>query len=332
MKKIIAGAFIATFALVFAARASLTPVDLRCDYAVNPLGVDSQTPRLFWKLQTGERGQKQTAYEILAFSSPELLSKNDGDLWDSGKISSDETIQIDYAGEKLNSFEQIFWKVRVWDANGKVSVWSKPASWTMGVLENSDWQAKWISAPDTNFSSTLLRHEFSVKPGLKRALVNVCGLGEYEMSLNGKKVGDDFLSPGWTKYNRTDLYDTFDITKNLRGGKNAVGLELGNGMYQVLGGGRFTKFKGSFGPQKAIAQIRLEYADGSVEIIGTDENWRVAAGRSLLIPSTAAKILTRALCKKIGTKLISTIQIGRVQKLSKVPAANCAGFPAPRRR
>ena len=128
------------------------------------------------------------------------------------------------------------------------------------------------------FSSLLLRHEFVVKPGLKRALVNVCGLGQYEMTLNGKKAGGDFLSPGWTKYDKTCLYDTRDITADLKTGKNAVGIELGNGMYNVLGGGRYAKFKGSFGPQKAIAQIRLEYADGSVEFVGTDEDWRVAPG------------------------------------------------------
>ena len=148
----------------------------------------------------------------------------------------------------------------------------------MGVLDGADWRAKWIGAADTNIPSLRLRREFVVKPGLQRALVNVCGLGEYEMSLDGKKVGDDFLSPGWTKYNKTCLYDTRDITADLKAGKNAIGLELGNGMYNVLGGGRYTKFKGSFGPQKAIAQIRLEYADGTVEIIGTDESWRVAPG------------------------------------------------------
>ena len=103
-------------------------------------------------------------------------------------------------------------------------------------------------------------------------------MGEYELTLNGKKVGDDFLSPGWTKYDKTCLYDTRDITAQLKAGTNAVGIELGNGMYNVTGGGRFTKFKGSFGPQKAIAQIRLEYEDGSVQFIGTDESWRVAPG------------------------------------------------------
>jgi len=275
MKKIIA---LCLAALACSVSAALTPTDLRCDYAVNPPGVDSPNPRLFWKLTDGRQGAKQSAYEILAASSEKNLAHDNGDLWASGKIISDETIQIPYAGKTLNSFQPVFWKVRVWDAAGEVSAWSRPATWTMGVLENDGWRAKWIGAADTNISSLLLRHEFAVKPGLKRALINICGLGQYELTLNGKKVSDDFLSPGWTKYDRTCLYDTRDITADLKRGKNAAGIELGNGMYNVLGGGRFTKFKGSFGPQKAIAQIRLEYADGSVEIIGTDGQWRVAAG------------------------------------------------------
>jgi hypothetical protein len=258
--------------------AATTVVDLRCDYAVNPLGVDSANPRLFWKLDSDERGQRQTACQILVASSENSLAADNGDLWDSGRVDSDETIQIQYAGKELKSFQQVFWKVHAWDAGGKVSAWSKPAAWTMGVLNDSDWQADWIAAADTNLPSIILRREFSVKPGLKRALANVCGLGQYEMSLNGKKVGDDFLSPGWTKYDKTCLYDTFDITADLQRGQNAVGIELGNGMYNVMGDGRYTKFKGSFGSQKAIAQIRLEYADGSVEFVGTDEHWRIAPG------------------------------------------------------
>jgi hypothetical protein len=280
MNKIVAGIFLAVVMLHFSARAALTPTDLRCDYAINPLGVDSPQPRLFWKLQGNQRGQKQTAYEILAASSEKNLARGEGDLWDSGTVNTDETIQIPYAGKKLDSFAQIFWKVRVWDEAGKASDWSKPATWTMGVLQKSDWHAQWIGVPDgnTNVASLLLRHEFSVKSGLKRALVNICGLGQYELTLNGKKTGDDFLSPGWTKYNKTCLYDTRDITADLKRGKNAVGIELGNGMFNVTGGGRFTKFRGSFGQPKAIAQVRLEYADGSVEFVGTDDNWRFAMG------------------------------------------------------
>jgi alpha-L-rhamnosidase len=267
--------FILAMLMAFSLRAGLVPVDLRCDYAVAPLGVDSNPPRLFWKLQSNARGQQQTAYEILVSSSPELLAANQGDLWDSGRVQSDDTIQSDYAGRKLNSFQQVFWKVRVWDVHGKISQ-SKPSTWTMGVLNNSDWHAGWISAQNTNFPAIILRHEFAVRPGLKRALVNICGLGQYELTLNGQKVGDQFLAPGWSKYDQTCLYDTYDITRDLRCGKNAAGVSLGNGMYNVIGGGRFTKFKASFGPQKVIAQIRLEYNDGSVEFIGTDEGWRFA--------------------------------------------------------
>jgi hypothetical protein len=288
--------------LVATANAALVPVDLRCDYAVNPLGVDSQNPRLFWKLAGSGRGQKQTAYQIVSASSEKDLARGHDDLWDSGKVESDETIQIPCAGAALQSSQQIFWKVRVWDANGKISAWSKPATWTMGVLNANDWRAKWIGAADTNIPSLLLRREFTVKPGLKRALANVCGLGQYEMTLNGKRVGDDFLSPGWTKYDQTCLYDTRDIMADLQRGKNAVGLELGNGMYNVLGSGRYTKFKGSFGPQKAIAQLRLEYANGSVEIVGTDESWRAASGPITLSSIYGGEDLMRDLCCAAGIK------------------------------
>jgi alpha-L-rhamnosidase len=271
--------------------AGLKPDSLRCDYAVNPLGVDSASPRLFWTVESKARGQKQTACQILVASSLARLKQDRGDLWDSGKVASDETIQVPYAGQPLSSWQQVFWKVRVWDVNGQVSAWSRPATWTMGVLQPGDWRAKWIAAPATNCETLLLRRDFTVKPGLRRALVNVCGLGQYELTLNGKKAGlpgrsfgaeagDDVLAPGWTKYNQTCLYDTRDITSLLRRGKNAAGLLLGNGMYHVVqpDTNRFTKFKGSFGPLKAIAQIRLEYADGSVEIIGTDDQWHVAPG------------------------------------------------------
>src|ERR1041385_8916005 len=149
MKKIVALLLLTIFAI--AANAALTPVDLRCDYAINPLGVDSENPRLFWKLQSDERNQKQIAYEIFVSSTSDLLAKNSGDLWDSGKIASDETIQISYAGGKLNSFQQVFWKVRVWDADGKIAE-SKPATWTMGILEKADWHASWISAPNAGVS------------------------------------------------------------------------------------------------------------------------------------------------------------------------------------
>ncbi len=259
--------------------AAVRPMELRCEFSAEPLGVDAPQPRLFWKLESSDRGARQSAYQILVASSGKNLARDHGDLWDSGKIASDETLHLRYAGKPLASAQTVFWKVRAWDADGKASPWSQPTTWTMGLLTNADWQAKWIGAPDTNAITLLLRNEFIVKPGLRRALVFVCGLGTYELSLNGKKVGEDLFPSGWTDYRKTCLYDTHDLTALLHEGKNAAGIFLGPGMYRVLGDtNRFTKFKGSFGPLKAIAQLRLEYADGSVEVIGTDEHWRTHAG------------------------------------------------------
>ena len=276
MKKlfaVIAPAFLA--ASVFAVNVT----QLRCEYGKDPMGVDVPHPRLSWILESNGHDARQTAYQVLVASSAAGLKSGKADLWDSGRVASDQSILLPYAGEPLASHVQCFCKVRVWDENGRVSKWSRPATWTMGVLADSDWRANWITAPETNHASTLLRREFFVKPGLRRALADVCGLGQYEMSLNGRKTGDDFLSPGWTKYDKTCLYDTRDITADLREGKNAVGIVLGNGMYNVIAAGaRYTKFKGSFGPQKVILQIRLEYAGGLVEVIGTDEKWRAAPG------------------------------------------------------
>jgi len=275
-------------ALLFTCPArAMTADQFKSERCVNPLGVDVDEPVLSWALQSTQRASRQTAYEVLVASSAALLATGTGDLWDSGRIQSDETTQVRYAGRHLTSSQQLFWKVRVWDEAGKASAWSQSASWTMGLLENTDWHAQWIAAADPNIPSLLLRHDFTVKPGLKRALVNICGLGQYELTLNGKKAGDDFLTPGWTMYDKTCLYDTRDITALLRTGSNAAGIELGDGMYRILA----TRFKPpawapySFGPQQAIAQIRLEYSDGSVDLVGTDATWRVTSG-----PITASSI------------------------------------------
>lgn len=260
--------------------ATLRPTELRCEYAVNPLGIDVAQPRLSWKVVSPERGQKQTAYQIHVFSRFNLISNTPPpapDLWDSGKIISDETHLLRYGGKPIASSEQAFWAVRVWDQHDQPSAWTDLQTWTMGLIATNDLKAKWICAPATS-ESLLLRREFSVRSGLRRAIAHITGLGQYEMSLNGKKVSADLLTPGWTDYNDTILYNTRDITKQLRAGTNAVGLTLGNGMYHVERRNRFAKFTGSFGPQRAICQIELEYADGTKEIVITDESWRVHPG------------------------------------------------------
>ncbi|MCA9237252.1 MAG: family 78 glycoside hydrolase catalytic domain [Planctomycetales bacterium] len=256
---------------------SYRTVRLRCEGADDPLGVDVAQPQLSWQVVGDQPGQRQTAYRVLVASTAETLDENRGYLWDSGKCESPETTGVAYAGQPLKSSQQAFWKVQSWDAAGQPSPWSDPATWTMGVVRRDDWQARWIVAPWTS-EALLMRREFNVRPGLRRAVAHVTGLGQFEFFLNGEKVSANLLSPGWTKYNRTCLYETHDVTDLLKPGDNAVGLALGDGMYCTERRNRFSKFQGTFGPQRAFGQIELEYDDGSREVIATDPSWRVSRG------------------------------------------------------
>lgn len=420
----------------------LQATDLRSDWAKDPLGIDSGPLRLSWTLEGSGRGRRQTAWEVLAASSAEGLAAGRGDMWDSGKVSSDEEMAL-YRGRYLHSAEQVFWKVRVWDERGRRSAWSSPATWTTGLLSPEDWIGRWITkaelrqwvradygyrsryvgdprtevwvqvdlgsersidevrlyalrygvtermgfpvrfrveaSDDSNFAegtavadytavdypnpwvneidlpassvrgryvrltatrlrvtdgvaclalsqmavmsggrnvaagapvsasdsveddpwraaaltdglgipgsnpkadaTLLLRREFTVRPGLRRALAFVSGLGQYELSLNGRKAGEDLLSPSWLQYGKASPYDTRDITALLQPGRNAAGLRVGGGMYNVQQTpGRYNKFVTPYRPPVALAQIRLEYADGSVETIATDASWKAALG------------------------------------------------------
>jgi hypothetical protein len=255
--------------------------NLRCGFASNPLGVDEATPRLSWQLvptMPVQRGEAQTAYQILVATSSNALAVNHGDLWDSHKVSSDSYLNIAYAGTPLASEQPVFWKVRAWDQNNRRTDWSPVAIWTMGLLTATDWQGAWICATPTNSALPLFRRTFNVRPGLQRAVVYICGLGQYELFANGAKVGDALLTPGWSKYDKTCLYDTFDLTSSLIGGTNVLGVMLGNGMYRVEAGPRYTKFTGSFGPPRLIAQFHLFYQDGTSEVVPTDAQWRTAPG------------------------------------------------------
>ena len=253
----------------------LTPVApplyaLTCERRIAPLGIDVPAPRLAWKLPAG----RQTAYEIRVGSSP-----RSSNLWSTGRVVSDESVGIPYAGAPLASNQEAFWQVRVWDQTGKPSAWSPVSRWTAGIMGKNDWQAHWITGPAfaNPTDSVLLRREFPVHRGLRRATVHVTGIGQYELSLNGRKVGHSLLTPGWTQLTKTVLYETFDVTKMLKPGPNAAGVVLGNGMENVHGP-RYTKFQAQFGPQQAIAQMHLVYEDGTQEVLGTDNQWSAAPG------------------------------------------------------
>ncbi len=433
------------------ATAALTVHTLRVENlpASTPLGIDTAQPRLGWRLASDTRADAQTAYQILVASTADLLSVDTGDLWDSGRVESSASQFIPYAGKPLASSQQVFWKVRAFDASGQSSLYSEPASWTMGILgdkKNPGWQpaARWITdadlltrarkalgyssevttdenekkwllidlgknqkidlvrlyavrhtvnerlgyprrfkvelannsgmlgatvlgdftredynpwltktdipvPPETapgryvritatklrsfdDFASfalsqvavfsdgkniavgakvtaldsresalwsaasvvdglgvpganprandaILLRREFTVKPGLRRATLHLSGLGHYELSVNGTRASDRLLTPGWTEPTQTLLYDTHDLTARLQPGANALGLTLAGGMYNVQESkGRYVKFASAFRPLTAFGQLRLDYEDGSTEYVVTDTQWKVGQG------------------------------------------------------
>lgn len=275
------------------AEPAVSPDGLRCEYRVEPHGIDVAAPRLSWILTSKVRGQVQTAYQVLVASERLRLEADEGDLWDSGRVASSRTAQIAYAGKPLRAHQECWWKVRVWDREGQVSAWSKAASWSMGLAAGEPWKGRWIGwkrdpsnlpaatqpgkpAADAMQPLPILRREFEVGRPITRACLYVCGLGFNEVRLNGRKVGDQVLDPGWTNYRKTCLYSTHDVTAHIVLGRNALAVMLGNGMYNVPGG-RYVKFTGSFGPPKLILQLHLEYSDGTTADLGTDETWRIAA-------------------------------------------------------
>lgn len=264
---------------------------------MNPLGVDNSNPRFSWKIQSSERNTAQLAYRILVADDAIKLKDNLGNIWDSEKVSSSASIQVEFSGKKLESAKRYFWKVMIWDNKGRSSSWSTPAFFQMGLLKPADWMnAKWIAyeklpdslvyslvtdrKPDKISGSNvlpLLRKEFDVRKKVKKASAFISGLGHFEMSLNGKKVGDHFLDPGWTKYDQEALYVSFDITDYLKQGQNTVGVMLGNGFYYVPPvKGRFRKLKSSFGYPKMISRILIEYIDGTKDNILSDGSWKTS--------------------------------------------------------
>jgi hypothetical protein len=255
---------------------------LQCEHQVNPIGIDARQPRLSWIIEGPRRGLRQTAYQVVAASSAQKLSADEGDLWDSGKVASDQSVLLPYAGKTLRAHQQCCWKVRVWDETGKLSASSENGRWTMGMLDPADWRARWIAATTSVPKTTIgrlpiFRKSFPLEKPLRRAVIYWCGLGHNELFINGNRVGDRVLDPPWTNYRRACIYAAEDVTQLLRQGKNALGVMLGNGMYNVVGG-RYTKFRGSMGQPMLILHLRLEYQDDTLEQIVSDGSWRATEG------------------------------------------------------
>ncbi len=230
------------------------PYDLRVEYLIDPLGVDTPNPRFFWKIRHPDRGQKQTAFQLIVSSSPDA---DVADLWDSGKVASDSSIQVVYQGKPLKSNRTYYWKVRVWDSRDEVSPWSRVARFDTGLFSPSDWKGEWIGGEN------LFRREFDLPQEPRRARVFIAGLGYYELRLNGQKVGDHVLDPGWTTYSKRVLYVTHDVTPYLKKGKNAIGVMLGQGWYKS---------------RALLLQLYIEGADGVLTEIHSNTDWKTAPG------------------------------------------------------
>jgi len=260
---------------------SLAVKNLRCEYKVEPMGIDVRKPRLSWELASTEKGVLQTSYEVRVAGSEAELARGKV-IWDSGKQASDQSIQIEYGGPALESRRIYYWQVRAGDNHGHVSEWSKASHWEMGLLEASDWKAKWISpnlAEEETKSnpSPLLRREFAVKKKVERARLYVTAMGLYEMALNGKRVGEEYFTPGWTAYDFRYQYQTYDVTSLTKSGENCLGAMLGDGWFRGRTG--WEGKRNSYGKKLALlAQLVITYADGTQEIIGTDDKWKAATG------------------------------------------------------
>ena len=266
--------------------AALSAAELRTEYAANPIGIDVRDPRLSWQIGSAARGVVQAAYQLQAASSERALRSGKGLAWDSGVVTSADSVNVAYAGPALSSGQRCFWRVRVWDGGGRPSAWSETASWEMGLLQPADWKASWIEPdlpedPKTSGPSPMLRRDFAVKGDVERARAYVTSHGLYEMAINGQRVGDAVLTPGWTSYNKRLQYQTYDVTALLKKGANTVGVTLGNGWYRgyLAWGDKRNIYGGRLG---LLAQIVITYKGGKQEVLGTDASWKASTGPILM--------------------------------------------------
>ncbi|MDE3235788.1 MAG: family 78 glycoside hydrolase catalytic domain [Bacteroidota bacterium] len=252
--------------------------NLRTENLDNPIGLDVQQPQFSWQLVSDQRNVLQTAYEIKVAISPAAL--NGKTIWSTGKITSDQSIHIPYNGPTLQSGKRYYWQVRVWDNAGNISVWSTKAFFQMGLLHPSDWKASWIVpgfADNGSRSSPLLRRIFSSRKKIRSATAYITAHGLYEAQINGKRVGDAYLTPGFTSYNKRLQYQCYDVTDMLQQGYNAIGVTLGDGWYR--GTFSFATKKNIYGNDIALLfQLDINYTDGTMASIVSDEHWKSSTG------------------------------------------------------
>ena len=269
-----------------------------CENKINPLGVPADKIYFSWELAASENDQFQTAYQLVIASSKEKLNTHNYDVYNSSFIKTDANIMIAYKGKALQTSKTYYWKLRVWDKNNKPSAWCNAQQFTT-ALNEKDWgNAQWVGYE--NFADSMrivpgseagrgtvskgcmrmvvpyFRKNFIAKKQITQALAFVTGVGQYEFEVNGNKAANSFLSPGWTFYDKTVLYNTYDITNMLQQGSNACGLIVGNGFYNI-NKERYYKLIAAFGAPKMICKIVIRYADETVDYIVSDSSWKTTA-------------------------------------------------------
>jgi alpha-L-rhamnosidase len=313
---VLGGLFLGIFMYTGCERQStINPEQLTCEYLNDPQVVDVLQPRLSWiNIGTsGIRGQEQKAWQIRVATSEENLESPD--LWDSGKQRSDQSTRVIYEGKPLSSGQECWWQVRVWDQSGNVSDWSITGKWRMGLLNQDDWQAKWIGAPwqgeealptprrrrvddtpmDFGPPAPLLRKNFTVEKEIASAVAYVTGLGYFELYLNGEKVGDDVLVPNQTNYGKRPglpdagiplpddfrdykvMYLAYDVKEQLKKGENVIGGILGNGFYNPA-----MHWDEAYGSPRFLCQLELTYTDGTRQLVVSDESWKASRSPILM--------------------------------------------------
>ncbi|MDD2216293.1 MAG: family 78 glycoside hydrolase catalytic domain, partial [Eubacteriales bacterium] len=258
-----------------------SPTNLRIQEYTEQIGVDVDHPHFAWYVSDTDRNESQTSYRILVASTLKNLNANKGDMWDSGKVPSAGQYNIKYNGSKLESSTRYFWKVMTWDKKDKKSPWSENKSFITGLFSSSDWAAHWIkSKTETPSVPYMLRKQFFIDKNIDYALVNISGIGHFELRLNGKKVGDHELDPGWTEYAKSQQYVVFDVTNLIKNGSNAMGVWLADGFMDLRNsGGRSQLYSENYeGAKRMIMELVIKYKDGSKERIISDGSWKTSYG------------------------------------------------------
>jgi len=246
----------------------------------DPISIDALNPALSWQITAPQRNVMQTAYQIRVSTSSDDLKRGKHLVWNTGKILSDQSVYVIYKGDALKSAQRYYWQVKVWDNTGKNSGWSEPATWQMGLLTPADWQAKWITpgfTEDAERPSPLFRKEFSSAKKIKYAVAYITAHGLYEAQINGHRIGDAYLTPGWTSYNKRLEYQAYDVTNLLREGQNAIGATLGSGWYRGHVG--YDPTPNLYGKDIALLfQLQITYTDGTTAMVVSDDSWKSSTG------------------------------------------------------